>query len=158
MGTIFIGGVHGVGKTVICRRVASQLELFHNTASAMIAALNSSVIKPHTKSVDNISRNQDILVQAINQYFSSGKDRLILDGHFVIPNMVPQFKTIDVDIFKHLRLDGVVVCHDDPYCIYARRMIRDKKSLAVRMIAEIQKIELEHAQFVAESLGIPFLI
>jgi adenylate kinase len=71
MGTIFVGGVHGVGKTEICKCVAKHLKLFHSTASTMIKELDSSAVKQHTKSVDSVPKNQGLLVQAVTQLISS---------------------------------------------------------------------------------------
>jgi adenylate kinase len=156
MGTIFVGGVHGVGKTDVCTRVSNQLTLSHFTASAMIKALDSSAVKQHTKSVDSVPKNQDLLVQAVAQFYSSGTSRLILDGHFAVPNIVSQFEIVSADIFKQLQLDGVAVCFDDASQIHARRISRDKSSVGIQEIEGIQRIELEHGKFVAKSLGIPF--
>ena len=156
MGTFFVAGVHGVGKTDICTRVAKQLKLAHFTASAMIKALDSSAVKKHTKSVDSVPKNQDLLVQAVTQFLSTTTDRLILDGHFAVPNMASQFEIVSADIFKQLKLDAVSVCFDEANQIHARRMERDKSSIAIDEIEAIQQMELEHGKYVAESLGIPF--
>ena len=156
MGTIFVGGVHGVGKTDICMRVAKQLKLSHFSASAMIKALDSSAVKQHTKSVDSVPKNQDLLVQAVTQFLSSDTTRLILDGHFAVPNIVSQFEIVSAGTFEQLQLEGIAVCFDDTSEIYARRILRDKNSIGIHEIEAIQRIELEHGNFVAKSLGIPF--
>jgi adenylate kinase len=156
MGIFFVGGVHGVGKTDVCSRVAARLKLAHFTASAMIKALDFSAVKQHTKSVDSVPKNQDLLVQAVTHFLSSETKRLILDGHFAVPNMASQFEIVAADIFKQLQLDGVAVCFDDASQIHARRIARDKNLIGVHEIERIQRIELGHGKFVAESLGIPF--
>jgi adenylate kinase len=111
MGTFFVAGVHGVGKTDLCTRVAKQLTLAHYTASAMIKALDSSAVKQHTKAVDSVPKNQDLLIQAVTKFLSSTSSRLILDGHFAVLSSVRAVATVmRGKIFRKKIHAGAVAC------------------------------------------------
>ncbi len=154
MGIVFIGGVHGVGKTSSCVTVSQVMSLPHFTASNLIKSLDSNAVKTHTKSVASVSKNQDLLVEAAKQILSKSGPRFILDGHFLVPNMLGKFEPVPVDVFRLLELEGIVFCFDDPIRIYNRRMQRDNKSLSVSEIESIQGLEQRHAEHVALSLDL----
>lgn len=156
MGTIFVGGVHGVGKTEACKSLADNFSLSHFTASNLIKSLDSSAVKAHTKSVDSVPKNQSLLVQAVNKFFLGGKTRLVLDGHFAVPNAESQFELVSVCTFAQLSLEAIVVLFDDPNQIHFRRLSRDQSSLGAHEIDRVQLQELEHAKFVSRSLNLPF--
>jgi adenylate kinase len=122
----------------------------------MIKALDSSAIKQRTKAVDSVPKNQDLLIQAVAKFLSSTSTRLVLDGHFAVPNMARKFEIVPANVFSQLQLNAVAVCFDDASRIHAQRMERDKNSIVINEIEAIQQIELEHGKHVAESLGISF--
>lgn len=81
---IFVGGVHGVGKTTLCDDLAAKFNIEHFSASTLIAREKEEE-HLRSKRVDNIAKNQDHLVVAINKYFNS-TSWYLLDGHFCLLN------------------------------------------------------------------------
>ena len=156
MRTFFVGGIHGVGKTSSCERVALELAIPHRGASAMIKAQSASAILSNTKSVPNLMGNQELLVCAVVNYLSSSEQNLLVDGHFSVPDGDFRVSVIPLTVFRQLRLAGVAICHDEPARIQGRRISRDGSSPSIQQIAAHQRLEIEHAQFVALSLRIPF--
>jgi adenylate kinase len=61
---IFIGGVHGVGKTTLCKKIESRFNIEHFSASNLIAKEKAEE-HLRNKQVENITENQDFLVTAI---------------------------------------------------------------------------------------------
>lgn len=60
----FIGGVHGVGKTVFCEILSSSIEFAHVTASNLINKRQQIV--PKNKYESNIEKNQIFLLQELS--------------------------------------------------------------------------------------------
>lgn len=157
MGTIFVGGVHGVGKTEACKKIAAEISTSHFSASVMIKELDSTAVKSHTKSIDDVLKNQQLLIHAVNAFFKDGDARLILDGHFAVPNAKSVFELIPPTIFSELRLDGIIVLFDEPEQIRLRRLGRDRNTLTVDEIAHIQRQEISQARLVARTLFRPIV-
>ena len=80
---VFIGGVHGVGKTTLCNELAARFNIEHFSASNLIAREKEEE-HLRNKQVENIAGNQDHLVVAINKYFNS-TSWYLLDGHWEHP-------------------------------------------------------------------------
>ena len=53
----FFGGIHGVGKTFLCKRLSSQLSIKHFSAGELI---NQGIQK--NKEVKSINSNQNVLI------------------------------------------------------------------------------------------------
>ncbi|NJK52616.1 MAG: AAA family ATPase [Leptolyngbyaceae cyanobacterium SU_3_3] len=63
--TVFIGGVHGVGKTHLCNRIVSHFDVAHVTASELIGRHVKHRID---KTVSDIEGNQLILAEELARY------------------------------------------------------------------------------------------
>ena len=61
---IFVGGIHGVGKTTLCRKISEKLLLKHFSASDLISNLKSENIAKDKK-VSDVNENQNILLESI---------------------------------------------------------------------------------------------
>ena len=80
---IFVGGVHGVGKTTFCQRLAAESGYSHFAASSLIKQKKETAISTVSKNVTDIPSNQELLLEAISDLEAS---IIILDGHFTIPD------------------------------------------------------------------------
>lgn len=67
MSVIFVCGVHGVGKTTFCQRLAKTLNIPHFSASALIREKASYAVseKSGDKQVKDIDANQVILLDNV---------------------------------------------------------------------------------------------
>jgi predicted transcriptional regulator/adenylate kinase len=151
---IFVAGVHGVGKTTLCDNFVSANGLKHKSASQLIREFKQSAISNVGKAVKDIAGNQEILIEAVRQYRTSG-ETLILDGHFALWDEDHRIQPLEAGVFERLGIDGVIVVHDKPSNIARRLARRDSHAASVDAIDEIQRVELSRASLVAKDLGIP---
>lgn len=151
---LFIAGVHGVGKTTLCDSYAMQRGLRHKSASQLIREANQDAICSKSKAVKNISDNQKLLVDAVQQYREAG-DGLLLDGHFALWDKEHRPQPLETQVFSQLGIDGIVVVHDTPARIAQRLKKRDAHGASTVAIGELQRIELSRAVEVAKELRIP---
>lgn len=158
MGIIFVGGVHGVGKSTRCQQVAQQTGLQWLAASALIKAEKQSAIAEHSKFALDPAGNQELLVRGIRKHMRSKQERIILDGHFTLLKPDGEIIPIAADVFVELDLDTIVVLQDNPTSICNRLRERDKEDWTITMVSAYQDAEINRAHVVASSLGTPILI
>lgn len=80
---IFIGGIHGVGKTSLCEELSNQIGTHYFSASKLIKRLKKDHCDNENKAVKDIDGNQELLLTAINQYINKNII-VLLDGHFCL--------------------------------------------------------------------------
>lgn len=151
---IFVGGVHGVGKTTLCSQYALAHNLTSKSASQLIREAKQSAIAASGKAVKDIDGNQKLLIKAVRQYRNSGTN-LLLDGHFALWDVNHQVMPLGTNVFSNLGIDGVIVLHDSPRHIAKRLAKRDSNRIVASSIAEIQRAELINAVKVGHELSVP---
>lgn len=149
---LFIAGIHGVGKTTLAKKIADNFNKPHYSASSLIKRLKKDAFNKN-KTVDNIERNQNILIDAINQFVP--EDQIILDGHFGLLNANGIPEEIPIEVFKNMAPNCVVLMYGDVSEIVQRMETRDKVKYSNTILEELQAIEIRHAKFVIENLDIP---
>lgn len=154
MGVIFVGGVHGVGKSTCCQQVSEQTGLQWFTASALIQAERQTAITGTSKSVLNPDSNQDLLVRAVGEYIAAKDTKIILNGHFTLLKTNGEIVTIEPNVFSKLGVEKLVVLRDDPVAICNRLKERDKRDWSLPFITTHQEAEIAHAYAVASFLHI----
>jgi adenylate kinase len=158
VGIVFIGGVHGVGKSTCCQQVAERTGLQWFTASALIKAEEQSAIAEHSKVVLDAVGNQELLIRSVRKRTKSEHERVMLDGHFTLLKPSGTIVSIEIDVFIQLGLERIVVFRDDPAAICNRLRERDGKDWFISMVGVHQDAEIEWAHVVATNLGIPISI
>ncbi len=154
----FVGGVHGVGKSSCCAKVAEKAGLRCFTASTLIKAEKKSAIDEKSKNVRNTAENQDLLVRGLQKYTGLDGQRVILDGHFTLINSKHEITSIDVEVFRRLGVEGVAIFYDDPLAICKRLRERDGQSRDIPSLSTHQEMEIERGRLVASTLGIPMVL
>lgn len=149
---IFVGGIHGVGKTTLCRKISKELSLKHYSASELISNLKSENIAKDKK-VSNVIANQNILLESITRYLNT-EEYYLLDGHFCLLNSDGEITEIPIDIFKALGLKAIIVLVDEESEILKRLVDRDSNHYPIKLIEEFQKKEVLYAQKVAKVLEV----
>ncbi|MBW7989516.1 MAG: AAA family ATPase [Planctomycetes bacterium] len=152
---IFIGGVHGVGKTPLCKSVCTKFNVIHHSASKLITKY-SHIKFPSNKRVENIQRNQDALICAINKYLDTNKNYL-LDGHFCLLDQDGVVTKIPLSTFTVISPMFIILLHEDPSNIYFRLQDRDRERYDMDFLSSFQKQELHYSRLVATKLNIPYL-
>jgi adenylate kinase len=154
MNVIFLAGVHGVGKGFIGAPVAQTIGFTHLTASELIREEKGQATWRADKKTSDLDDNQLALIRAINRRRLTNHN-ILLDGHFVIRNAQGRLSPLKTQVFKELRLTGVILLTEESDVIASRLATRDKKATNIGEISELTKAELTHAREVCRELGLP---
>jgi adenylate kinase len=152
---IFVGGIHGVGKTTIGRKAFEPLGYHCVTASSLISAYGCRT--DTNKRVDNVSNNQHALVEQL-ALEKKRHCRILLDGHFTLINSQEDIEPIDCSVFQKMHLTHLILFKGDPAEIARRLEIRDGRKWSSEFISAFQDAEERHARHVSDSIGIPLQI
>lgn len=157
MSVIFLAGVHGVGKGYLGSRVAPTLGMTHCTASQLIREEKGRVNWGADKVVTDVGENQIALIAGLERR-RAGSASILLDGHFVLQIAMEEYVRLDLEVFRCLRLTGVILLVEDEMTIVQRLALRDSVSHNPASIARLAGQEAAHANFVCDALGIPLTI
>lgn len=152
---VFVGGIHGVGKSTICKNVFQPAGFQYVTASSLIAEHSGKTDR--NKRVEHVSSNQAVLLRALVKA-KSKHDRLLLDGHFSLINDCDEIKPIDVEVFRSMNINQLILIKGRPDEIAARLKARDGKDWQISFLSRFQNEEEAHARYVAKAIGIPLRI
>ncbi len=153
---IFIGGVHGVGKTTLCKKIESRFNIEHFSASNLIAKEKAEE-HLRNKQVDNITENQDFLVTAINKYFKN-ETWYLLDGHFCLLNKNNEISKIPYSTYEGICPSAIIVLVDEPENIYTRLNLRDSIEHDLSLLRFFQEQEIDYAGYIKDKLNIPYIM
>ncbi|GLE72814.1 TPA: AAA family ATPase [Pseudomonas aeruginosa] len=154
--TVFVAGVHGVGKSYLCRKYASEHGVLHESASALINKERSSSSWGNDKRVRNVNENQFALKNAVDRIISDGST-LLLDGHFVLIGPECEFIYLPVFTFSDLHISAVVLVENSPSIVLDRLKARDSIG-AVVDVTEFLKAERFQAELVCKNLDVPLFV
>lgn len=153
--TLFVGGVHGVGKSTICRKVLDALGYKCLTASFLISEFGKRV--ESSKAVIDVSGNQAALISQWN-IERKGHHRLALDGHFSLVDSEGRIAPVDVAVFQNIGPDKFVLIRGDCEEIAKRLKDRDGQKWSAAFVEDFQCVEEEHARHVSEKLNAPLVV
>lgn len=151
---IFLGGVHGVGKSSMCTEAAQQIGLTVFGASAIIRAERQVPSMDSRTAVRDVRGNQELLIQGVRKRVLESSGHFVLDGHFALRTLDGAIERIDPEVFVALGINHFICVHDDPQAIAARLLDRDGAIHKVDDIAGLQSEELDHAGYVSRELKI----
>ncbi len=152
---VFVGGIHGVGKSTLCTHFNNSLGISHYSASDLIKKKNRELVNS-SKTVTNVSGNQNVLIEAINEYVV--EDKFLLDGHFALFNADQEVIQIPLSTFETLSPVGIVLLVDDVKAIVKRIENRDNIKHSLSKYESLQSVEIETARTVADKFNIPLFI
>ena len=150
---IFVAGVHGVGKTSLCEKLASKIGIQHKSAGQIIREVDPTALSGATKAVSDIDRTQELLLEGVDR-IRRERNNLLLDGHFALVNGLGRIDAIAHDVFEALAINGIILFHASPRQIYERLSARDANPLPFDMLEELQAVEVAAAESIAKSLAI----
>ena len=151
---IFIGGIHGVGKGTICKKIASRTDLIHITASEILKWNDISLSS--NKFVNNIISTQERLINGLKSLIKKDK-QYMLDGHFCLLNSNGIPCKIDEDTFDSINPKIISIVIDDIGKIVDRLDKRDNKKYDIKILDELQKMEIEYAKYLSKKYSIPYI-
>jgi adenylate kinase len=149
---IFIGGIHGVGKSTICQHICRELNMEYLSASEILKwkDINEDV---KNKKVENIPFTQDRLITGLKNTLQEDKNYL-LDGHYCLLNKDNEVVNISLDTFKQINPITLVLILGDITEIKKRLEIRDNKPYEYELLEHLQNSELTYAKYLSETLGL----
>lgn len=152
---LFVGGIHGVGKSTLCDSTFAPAGYHCVTASSLIR-----LAKTHSdrgKLVDEISDNQVALLKQL-EVEKETRSHLLLDGHFCLLNGQGLVEPIEIDVFKAMAPSALLLVKCEPEVIAARLNNRDRKSWSPEMLRDFQAAEENHAVQISKSLRVELTI
>ena len=151
---VFIGGVHGVGKTYFCEILADQFDAEHVTASSLIGR---HVKQSKNKTVPDVEKNQLILAEELYRY-KTDRCILLLDGHFCLISSTSEIKDVPLITFEAISPYAIILLKDNPSSIVTRLSQRDGQAYNLNLISALQDREHERANLVSEALKVPIKV
>jgi adenylate kinase len=152
----FIGGIHGVGKSTICRQICDEVKLEYLSASELIKwrDINEDI---QNKKVRNIPATQDRLIIGLTN--SIQKDKCyILDGHYCLLNNENEIVNIPLDTFKLINPISLNVVLGDIIEIKDRLEKRDNRPYDQELLNRMQESELNYATYLSKTLRVTLSI
>ena len=154
--TVFVAGVHGVGKSFLCERYSNETSVVHESASGLIRKELAMADWSVDKKAKKIEENPLALRHAVQKIIKGGQ-ALVLDGHFVLINADSNFVKLEASVFQGLEITGVVVLEADVNTIQSRLAARDSSKSAVDVGLFLEH-ERAQARKVCHELGVPFKV
>lgn len=115
---IFIGGVHGVGKGSLCKRLVDYLMCEYVSASSLLNWATK------TKQVKDVLRNQEILADLLQGHMQK-EFSYVIDGHFALWNESNECIKVPLRTFTSLNLDAIIIATCASAVIQERLANRD---------------------------------
>lgn len=154
MGTIFVAGVYGVGKSTLCDSLADILGIPSYSAGDLISQVNGETYGAN-KTVQDKFSNQDILALAVDEKLKRSPT-ILLAGHFCIFDKHNHVDKLPSDIFKKLHIQHILLLEADEKRIIQNLNQRDGKHYTTQQISSLLAAEHEAAEEVAKSNGYRF--
>ena len=152
--TVFIGGVHGVGKTTFLNTMFKPLGFATFSASDLIKRHKQMIRRD--KTVSDIVGNQEGLI--VESSKEAARHRLYaLDGHFTLLSSKRKVQSIPIEVFALLKLDCIILLSDSCEQIQMRLMSRDGTKWSKALINSFLNEEERRAVKIAARLKIPLL-
>jgi len=154
--SIFVGGIHGVGKSTICSKICAKFKIPHLIAGDIIRTFKKANSIHHVdqgKLVGDIPVNQDILISALNE-MAITHSFYVLDGHFTLFDSSAVVHPVPIATFSTMSPVMMFLVVDEPELIQSRLLLRDKVRYRSEILSEMQDAEVDHAFMISRSLDI----
>jgi adenylate kinase len=152
----FVGGIHGSGKTTLCKRLAVILGAAHYSAGELIR-LGSKHQDDRSKAVQDVELNQRLLLEVLDE-LSGRAATVLLDGHYTLIDQQGLIRPIGIDVFRALNPAVLLLVAEEPITISHRLQQRDGKTYDLPFLELHSKGELAHAELLSAQLSIPLAV
>lgn len=153
---IFIGGIHGVGKSTICQHICSELNMEYLSASELLKWKDINGDSKNKK-VKDISDTQNRLIIGLENTIQKDKFYL-LDGHYCLLNSNNEISKIPVETFKQINPISFNLVLGNISEIKQRLEARDNKPYDYELLQRFQDEELAYAEYLSETFDTPLNI
>ena len=154
MKTVFVTGIHGVGKNYLCDHIVGTLGIPHYGASALIKEYNASFVAKD-KSVKNVSGNQDALVCQYKQLPPA--PLIVMDGHTCLLKNGVEIERIPLSTFEQLDISSIILVSAPARTVVERMQKRDGVAHNEALISQMLEIEKQYSNEIARHLHVPML-
>jgi adenylate kinase len=154
---IFLGGIHGVGKSFLGSHAAKENHLLHKSASQLIKEERGTQSWDEKKYTNEIEINQKALISAINR-LKQNCENLLLDGHFCLMGINGEITIIEIKVFEKLNLNAILLLESNIHTLKERLKARGETSYTDRFLKEFLMKERQQAIAASEKLNIPLKI
>ena len=151
MGTIFVAGIYGVGKSTLCDKLSTILKIPNFSAGDLISAVNDENYGAN-KVVKDKEENQNILVSQVKQLLKVTPS-IILAGHFCIFDVNGNVDVLPSNVFYDLEIETMILLEASTSQIIKNLSERDKKEYSEKQISFLQKTESKKAHESAASIN-----
>lgn len=151
----FIGGIHGVGKGTICKKISDTININSITASSLLKWEEVPESVGHNKKVNDIPDTQNRLLYGINQL---NQGNYLVDGHFCLLNSNEKIVGVSFEIFNSMNPINLALLVQEPRLIAERLYLRDGLKYDTNLISEMQETEITHAKTISDKLKIQLFI
>ena len=153
---VFIGGVHGVGKSTICQHICRELNMEYLSASELLKWKDINEDEKNKK-VEDIPFTQNRLITGLKNRLQEDKSYL-LDGHYCLLNKDNEVVNISLDTFNQINPITLILILGNVKEIKKRLENRDNKPYEYELLEHLQNSELTYAKFLSEVLNLPLYI
>lgn len=154
MKTVFVSGIHGVGKNYLCDHIVETLGIPHYGASALIKEFNVSLVATN-KSVRDVSVNQDALVC---QYkLLPDAPVIIMDGHTCLLKNGIVIERIPLSTFEQLDICSIILVSAPIGTVIERMKNRDGVAHNEVLIRQMLDVEQQYSNEIAKHLHVQML-
>lgn len=127
MGTIFVAGIYGVGKSTLCDTLSKELKIPAYSAGDLISSVNGERYGANKAVTDKIS-NQVILSMQVQKLLEV-TPQILLAGHFCIFDKNNGVDYLPEIIFSDLNIERILLLEAPVSTILRNLSLRDKKSI-----------------------------
>lgn len=153
---IFIGGVHGSGKTTIGTRAALRLGADFKSCSQIIRAERQTQIVS-TSGIADLEVNQRALIAGLNRSRCLSVT-VILDGHFTLKTKNDGIQPIPISVFEAMLPDVLFLVETSSSSICNRLASRNGEVILEAAIIEHQEQERRFSRLISHHLGRPLIV
>lgn len=151
MGTLFVAGVYGVGKSTLCQQLSNKLKIHACSAGDLISSVNGEQYGAN-KIVSDKMRNQEILALEVYKQLQV-HPQIILAGHFCIFNQDNHVDCLPESIYEKLYIKRILLLEASVEKLLKNLSERDHRNYTHDQISMLQKNESIIAQRVASQTG-----
>ncbi len=151
---IFIGGIHGVGKGTICKKLSTAKRITHLTASKVLKW--EEISAKENKVVNNLETTQNRLIKGLDAFIQN-TDTYLLDGHYCLLNSRKEPQKISEKTFEIIAPKVMAIVIEDTEIIFERLKLRDGTRYNFSLLNEMQEMEIEYAKFLSSKYNKPYV-
>jgi len=151
---IFIGGIHGVGKGTICKKISVSKKITHLSASEVLKW--DEISTKENKLVNNLETTQSRLIKGLDALIQNA-DTYLLDGHYCLLNSKNKPEKVSEKTFETIDPKVMAIVIEDTKIIYERLKQRDGTKYSLSLLNEMQEMEIDYAKYLSSKYNKPYV-